>query len=240
MFTIFHLFFYDPLYNALIFILSVLPHANVGVAVIILTIVVRLILFPLSKGAVQTQMKLKEVEPQVKALREKYKDNKEKQAQELISLYRENKINPFASFLFLLIQLPIIFALYFIFFKGGLPSVDMSLLYSFVTAPQSVDMHLFWFDISKPQFIFGILAAGTQFLQAQISIPPHVPAEKQSFQDDLARSMNVQIRYVLPVFVLIFSLTISGAVTLYWITGNIFTIFQELYLRRSKTRTSTK
>jgi len=238
--TIFHLFFYDPLYNALIFILSVLPHANVGIAVIILTVVVRLVLFPLSKGAVQTQMKLKEVEPQVKALREKHKDNKEKQAQELISLYKANKINPFMSFLFLLVQLPIIFALYFIFFKGGLPSVDMSLLYSFVTAPQSVDMHLFWFDISKPQFIFGILAAGTQFLQAQLSIPPHVPAEKKSFQDDLARSMNIQIRYILPAFVLIFSLTISGAVTLYWITGNIFTIFQELYLRRSKTRTSTE
>ena len=118
--------------------------------------------------------------------------------------------------------------------------MDMSLLYSFVTAPQSVDMHLFWFDISKPQFIFGILAAGTQFLQAQLSIPPHVPAEKKSFQDDLARSMNIQIRYILPAFVLIFSLTISGAVTLYWITGNIFTIFQELYLRRSKTRTSTE
>jgi membrane protein insertase Oxa1/YidC/SpoIIIJ len=137
--------------------------------------------------------------------------------------------------LFLLIQLPIIFALYFIFFRGGLPNIDLSLLYSFVTSPGTVDMiFLGFFDISKPQFIFGIIAGGTQFLQAQLSIPPHKPAEKKSFQDDLARSMNIQIRYVLPAFVLIFSLTVSGAVTLYWITGNIFTILQELYIRRNK------
>jgi YidC/Oxa1 family membrane protein insertase len=238
--TIFHLFFYDPLYNALIFILSVLPHPNVGIAVIILTVIVRLVLFPLSRGAVVTQMKLREVEPEVKALREKYKDNKEKQAQELIALYRTNKINPFASFLFLLIQLPIIFALYFIFFRGGLPNIDMALLYSFVTAPGFVDMHLGWFDISKPQVIFGALAAGTQFLQAQLSIPPHKPAEKQSFQDDLARSMNIQIRYVLPVIVFAISFTLSGAVALYWITGNIFTILQELYIRRTLTKKETK
>lgn len=232
--TIFHLFFYNPLYNALVFILSVLPHASVAVAVIILTIIVRLILFPLSKGAVQTQMKLKEIEPQVNALKEKFKDNREKQAQEMMALYKANKINPFASFLFLLIQLPIIFALYFIFFKGGLPAIDASLLYSFVTAPLSVDMHLFWFDISKPQIIFGALAAGTQFLQAQLSVPPHKPSEKPGFQDDLARSMNIQIRYVLPAIVFAISFTISGAVALYWITGNVFTILQELYLRRTR------
>lgn len=239
--TIFHLFFYNPLYNALIGILYFLPHADVGIAVIILTLLTRLVLFPLSKGAVRTQLKLKEVEPELKAVREKYKNDREKQAQETLAIYRKNKVNPFASFFLLLIQLPLIFALYYIFLRGGLPHVDSSLLYSFVKIPLGINMHfLGLFDISKPQIIFGITAAVTQFLQVQFSIPPHKKAEKSSFQDDLAHSMNIQMRYILPLFILFISFKVSGAVALYWITGNIFTILQELYMRKTIKKESFK
>lgn len=230
---LFHLFFYDPLYNGLIALLSLFSHPDVGVAVIIFTLIIRLILFPLSKGAVRTQMKLKQAEPELTRIKELYKNDREKQAKEMIALYRQYGINPFASFLLVLIQLPIILALYFIFLNGGLPSVDTSLLYSFVHAPSFIDINFLGFlDMSKPQVFLGILAGISQFAQVQFSIPPVKKVDNPTFKDDLARSMNIQMRYILPLFIFLISFTVSGAVTLYWITGNIFTIGQELYMRR--------
>ena len=233
---IFHLFFYNPLYNGLIIFLSYLPHPDVGLAVILFTIFIKLTLFPLSKQAVRTQMEIKEIEPDLAKIKEKFKDNREQQAKETMALYKRRGINPFSSFFLILIQVPIIFALYFIFFKGGLPSIDTSLLYGFVnnlslkTIP---DMHfLGLFDVSKPQIILGALAGISQFIQVQFSIPPVKKVENPNFKDDLARSMNIQMRYILPVFIFLISLQLSGAVTLYWITGNLFTIAQEMYMRK--------
>lgn len=242
---IFHLFFYNPLYNGLILLLSWIPGADVGVAVILFTTIVKLILFPLSKQAVRTQMKLRQVEPELTILKERTKDNKEKQALEMMAFYKKNGINPFSGILLLFLQIPIIFALYFIFLKGGLPSVDLSLLYPFVkgvftSVTSPINMHFLRFlDISKPQIVLAILAGISQFVQVQFSVPAVKKVENPSFKDDMARSMNVQMRYVLPVFIFIIALNISGAVALYWITSNLFTIGQELYMRKTLKKETT-
>jgi len=236
---IFHTFFYNPLYNGLILVLSWLPSPDIGIAVILFTFLVKLVLFPLSKKAVQTQLRLREVEPQLKVMKEKYKDNREKQATEMLALYKRNGINPFSGIFLALIQLPIVLALYYIFLNGGLPVVDVSLLYSFVkevftavSVPPNIHF-LGFLDVSRPQIILAILAGIGQFIQIQLSIPKIAKVEKPTFKDDLAQNMNTSVRYVLPVFILIISLTLSGAVALYFIAGSIFTIGQELYLKKS-------
>lgn len=236
---IFNTFFYDPLYNGLILVLSWLPSPDVGTAVILFTLLVKFVLFPLSKKAVKTQLRLREVEPQLNALKEKYKDNREKQALEMLALYKNNGINPFSGILLAFIQLPIVFALYYIFLKGGLPEVNVNLLYSFVRdafvhISSPLNMHfLGYFDISKPQWILATIAGIGQFVQIQLSIPKLAKVEKPTFKDDLAQNMNTSIRYVLPVFIFIISLTLSGAVALYFIAGSVFTIAQELYLKKT-------
>lgn len=236
---IFHLFFYNPLYNGLILLLSWLPRPDVGLAVILFTALVKFILFPISRKAVKTQMKLREFEPQLAVLKEKYKDSREKLAQETLALYRANGVNPFSGIVLVFLQIPIIFALYFIFLRGGLPSVDTSLLYPFVQGvfvkiSEPINMlFLGFFDIGKPHLILALLAGASQFVQVQLSLPKVAKVENPSFKDDMARSMNVQMRYILPVFITIIALKISGAVALYWITGNLFTIGQELYIKRT-------
>ena len=234
-----HTFFYDPLYNGLILLLTWLPTPDVGIAVILFTFIVKFILFPLSKKAVKTQLRLREVEPQLNALKEKYKNNRQKQAEEMLALYKTNGINPFSGILLALIQLPIVFALYYIFLRGGLPSVDLALLYPYVrdvfalvSEPLNINF-LGSLDISKPQIILAIIAGIGQFIQVQISIPKLAKVEKPTFKDDLAQNMNTSVRYVLPVFIFIISLTLSGAVALYFIAGSIFTICQELYLKKT-------
>lgn len=234
--SIFHTLVYDPLYNGLIFLIDIIPGGNIGVAVIVFTILVKLILFPLSKGSVITQLKMKQLEPEMAKLRNKYKDNPQEQGRKLLEFYRVNNLNPFAGILLLLIQLPIILALAFIFFKGGLPVVNTNILYSFIDVPSTVSTNFLGFiDVSVRNVILCVIAGLTQFFQVQFSVPAYKPIEGQapSFKDDLARSMNVQMRYVLPVIVFFISLGVSGAVALYWITSNIFVIAQELYFRKT-------
>ncbi|TAN36294.1 YidC/Oxa1 family membrane protein insertase [Patescibacteria group bacterium] len=226
--------FYKPLYNTLVLILAAVPGANVGVAIIILTVVVRSVLLPLSHKSVVSQAKMRSLAPHLEKLKEKHKDNKQEQARKTMELYKEHGINPFSGCLLVLIQLPVIFALYFVFFKG-LPNLNPEHLYSFVHVPSVVSMMFLGIILSKKSIILALLAAITQYYQIKLSIPPMAPAEKgakPSFKDDFARSFNVQMRYMLPVIVFGISYSISAAVALYWTTSNLFSIGHELYVKR--------
>jgi YidC/Oxa1 family membrane protein insertase len=216
-------------------LISILPSTNVGLAVILFTSLIKLILFPLTRKSVITQAKMKKLEPELAELKKKYEKDKQEQAKQTMAFYKKNEINPFSGFLLLLIQTPIILSLYYIFLRGGLPVINMDLLYSFIHAPALVNMHFLGVDIGKPSIVFGLIAGITQFFQVQFSVPPIAkPAADapSSFKNDLARSMNMQFRYVLPIFIFIISLKVSGAVAIYWATSNLFIIGQELVVRK--------
>lgn len=226
--------FYQPLYNTLVLILSIVPGANVGVAIILLTVVVRGVLLPLSHKSVTSQAKMRSLAPHLEKLKEKHKDDKKEQARKTMELYKEHGINPFSGCLLVLVQLPIIFALYYVFFKG-LPNLNAEHLYSFVHLPSAVSMMFLGVMLSKKSLIFAVFAAVSQYYQIKLSIPPTAPVEagaKPSFKDDFARSFNVQMRYMLPVIVFGISYSISAAVALYWTTSNLFSIMHELYVKR--------
>lgn len=233
----FHDTLYQPLYNGLIFLIDVIPGADVGLAVLTLTVFVKLVLLPLSEKATATQLAVKMYEKDIEDLKVKFKDNKEAQAQAILAFYKEHSINPFSGILVLFIQLPIVISLYYVFYKGGLPEVNTGLLYSFVKAPEYVDMHLLGlFDMSAKSVVLAVLVGVTQFYQMKLSFPPLPPRDKNknevSMKEELSRSMNLQMRYVMPVITAVIAYSISGAVALYWTTSNIFAIGQELYLRR--------
>ena len=235
MIAFFHTTLYEPLYNGLVFLIGILPGADMGLAVLVLTIAVKLVLFPLSEKSVSTQLAMKMYEPELSAIKIKYKDNKEGHAQAVLGFYREHKINPLSSFLVIIIQLPIIISLYYVFYKGGFPQINHDLLYSFIKVPSDVNMHfLGLIDIGGKSLLLAVLVGVTQFFQMKLSIPLPPPRGegKSSMKDELSRSMSVQMRYVMPVFVAFIAFSISGAIGIYWTTSNIFAIGQELYLRR--------
>jgi YidC/Oxa1 family membrane protein insertase len=237
MFTLYHEIVYQPLYNGLIFLIDVVPWADAGIAVVILTVLVKLILFPLSKKAIVTQVQMKSLEPELASIRAKYKDDKQTQAQKTMALYKDKKINPFAGIVVILIQFPIIIGLYSIFLKSGLPTITAELLYSFVPLPEVVNMNfLSLVDIGHKSVWLALIAAGTQYFQIKFAIPAITPAPstgaKPTFQEDLARSMQVQMKYVFPVMVFFISYNILSAVALYWTVSNLFAIGQEVVVRR--------
>lgn len=225
---------FNPLYNALVFLVSVVPYADVGIALIILTIIVKIILLPLSIKATKTQLSLRILEPELNALKEKYKNNREEFARRMLELYRAHGINPFSSVLLLFIQLPIIFGLYWVFARGGLPELNTDLLYAFTPIPETFNMQFLWIDnIAEASAVFALLAGITQFFQIRFTLPPlQARGKEPSLKDDLMRSFHLQMRYVLPVIVVIVAYVISSAIALYWTTSNLFAIAQELLIRR--------
>ena len=228
--------FTQPLYNGLIFLLHYIPGADAGAAVIVFTIFVKFILYPFTKSSIQTQVKMKQYGPELELLKNQYKENKQVQAEKIMAFYKEKGLNPLSGFLLILVQIPIIYALYYIFLRSGLQVIKPELLYNwhFVTDPISVSMNfLGLIDISAKSYLLAFFCAVSQFFQIKLSIPNLKPKQaKTDFKEDLARSMNVQMKYFFPVMVFFISYSLSGTVALYWITSNLFSIGQELYVRR--------
>ncbi len=228
---------YQPIYNALAFILSVIPAADVGFAIIILTVVIRLCLFPLSWTAIKTQMVMRELEPKLRDIRETQKENKEELARQTMALFKNHKINPFASFFLILIQLPVIIGLYLVLMNEGKGiSFDPSLLYSFIHPPETPSLlFLGLIDLTGKSAILAAIVAGTQYLFARLMKPPETPKKEgaqPSFQEDLQKSMSLQMLYVFPIILGIVAYATSAAIALYFIVSNTFSIGQELFVRR--------
>jgi YidC/Oxa1 family membrane protein insertase len=231
--SLFNTAFYNPLYNGLVLLLDILPWLDLGLAIVVFTIIVKLILFPLSQKSIQTQVKIKNIEPQIKDIKEKYKD-KQEQAVKTMELYKKEKINPFSGFFLILVQIPIIFALYFIFLRAGFPEINTDILYSFVGVPEQIKTtFLGLIDVSEKSFILALFTGITQFFQAKLASPKTEPKkDNQGLAADFARSMSFQMKYVFPIIIFFIAYTISAAIALYLMTSNLFMIGQEIYVRR--------
>lgn len=153
----------------------------------------------------------------------------------MLALYKKHGVHPLSGFLTLLIQLPVIFSLYWIFYRGGLPVIDTTILYSFIPQPESVSMHLFdVIDLTAKSIPLAFLAGATQFVHAWIAMEPPQTNTKpgESLKDDVMRSLHIQTRYILPVVIMVVAYSISSAVALYWTVSNLFTVGQEILVRR--------
>lgn len=216
-----------PLTNALVFLTSFL-WGNLGLAVIALTIVVKIILFPFSYSTTKNQIALKKIQPLVDEIKKKYTDKNE-QAKKMMELYKEHKANPLSGCLPILIQIPIIIGLYQVFLKGV--SVDATVLYSFVHAPETLHTFFLGINLAEKSMIIALIAGITQYIQLKLS--PSFQASKTPSEDPqtlMMENMQKMMLYMLPVMIVFFSAVVPAAVALYWVVINIFTIGQEIYI----------
>jgi len=227
---------YEPLVNALAFLVSVIPGGDVGIAVIVLTILVKIALYPLSQKSIESQAQMNILTPELNKIKASGA-SKEEQARLTFELYKIHKTNPFSGCLLVLIQIPIIFALYYVFLKGI--KFESGLLYSFIHVPEHVNMvFLGILDITKKSIILAILAGVSQYLQAHFmpkpAPTPVISGSTPSFQDSFAKSMSMQMKYIFPFVVAFIAYSISGAVALYWITSNLFMVGQQIYVKKKE------
>ncbi len=226
--TIWNTFIYEPIYNTLVFVASNLALKDVGIAVLIVTILIRFILMPLSKKSIISQYKMRLLQPKLDEIKSRGL-SKEEESKAQFALYKTEGINPFSGCLYLLIQLPILFALYFAFIKG---INQPEHLYSFLSTEGLKNTFLGLIDITKPFLPFAILAGITQAIQAFIAPKPPTP-QGEGFQAQFTKSLSMQTKYVLPIIIIFIAAKLAAAVSLYWIVTNLFSIGQELYFRKT-------
>lgn len=220
---------YQPMYNLLVFFYDVLPFNDIGVAIILVTLIVKGLLFPLTFKTLKSQKDMQEIQPKIKEIRNKYKDDKEKMAQELMAVYKENNVNPLASCLPLLIQLPIFIALFRVLQKG-LGEVNADLLYGFVSNPGVIDpMFAGLIDLSVISIPLAILAGIAQYFQVKRTMarrPAKEVRKKEGAKDeDMMATMNKSMLYFMPAFTLFIGVTsLPGGVMLYWLATTVLTI----------------
>jgi YidC/Oxa1 family membrane protein insertase len=226
----FHTIFYVPLYNALIFLTNSFG-GSLGLAVIGLTLVVKLILSPLSHKSIVSQIEQKKLQPLIEDLKKKYPDQKEQSAK-MMELYKEHKTNPFAGCLLILLQLPVIIALYRVFLSGAV--VNPADLYSFVHAPETIHTMFLGINMAAKSIILAILAGVSQFLQMHLSPSMQSSstpiAADADMQTKMAGSMTKSMKYTMPIMIAVFGYAVPGAVALYWIVSNICMIAQERFV----------
>ncbi|MBU6388782.1 membrane protein insertase YidC [Patescibacteria group bacterium] len=232
--TFFHVVFYNPIYNALVAFIALTPGGDVGVAVILLTLLIRLILLPFSLSAARTQRAMKILEPKIKELKEKHKGDKEKEALETLALYREAEVNPFASILTVFIQIPVLLALYGVFRYEPFLTLDAARLYTLTPLPHAVSLRFLGvISVTGKSLVLAVLAGLTQFLQAHLALSGTMKPSSGSAQGDFQKVVGMQLKYVFPFLIAAISYTTSGAIALYFIATNLAGSLQELYVRRA-------
>ncbi len=228
----FNTLLYRPLFNILVLFYQYIPGRDFGLAVIVLTILIKLIFYPLGIKAIKSQRELSKLQPKIKEIQEKYKDNKEQQSKELIALYKKEKITPFSGCLPLLIQLPVLIALYRVFWRGLQPE-QIALLYNFIPNPGLINpSFLGVIDLSQPNIIIAFIAGVFQFLQTKLTLPKQAPKTKKD--DSFSGHLQKQMQYFMPIFMVVILFKLPSAIGLYWICSTLFTIVQQYVILKKK------
>ncbi len=230
MIAFFRTVLYQPLYNFFLVLVAIMPNHNVALAIIVLTLLVRLILTPLKFKAIESQVHQRDVQGELKEIQKKYKDNKQAQAQAVSQLYKDKGINPASGCLPMLIQLPILIVLYYVF-RAGIGPEQGELLYSFIHPVQNINTSFLWLkDITKPDhtFILPVLAGVSQFFYSK-SMMASMPTSTGDSKDpaDMATMMTKQMTYFFPIFTVVIARTLPAALSIYWVAATLMDWYQQ-------------
>ncbi len=233
----------QPLFNLLVFFLEYLPGHVLGWAIICMTIVVRIILFPWNQTAMKSQRKLQKMQPEMEAIRKKHGKNQQVLALKTMELYKKHKINPMSSCWPMLMQMPFLIGIYLVV-KDGLSPHQNHLLYSFFSNfdLSLVDHYFFGLNLEVPNvLVLPVLVGAAQFLAIKLSM---IAAKKNNDNKSKGKDkkantggvegmqaqmeqMQKMMLWMLPVMIAVFTATFPAAVGVYWLTSTIFGIGQQ-------------
>ncbi len=224
---------YDPIYNILISFYNIIPWKDFGIAIILTTLLIRLIIYPISRKQITSQKKLQELQPKIKEVQAKYKDNKEEQAKQMMQLYKDHGVNPVSGCLPIIVYLIVFIAIYqaIIHIAGTNFLADSNHLYSFVPNPGPIN-HLFLniLDLTKPNIVLAVITAIAQYFQMKQILgnqPMMKLSESKGDMSDFASIMNKQMLYIAPAATLFIGVTFPAALSLYWLTSTLFMLVQQ-------------
>ena len=164
---IYNVILYQPIFNILVFFYNIVPGHDIGLAIILLTILIKVVLSPFFVQSIKAQRAMQRLQPKLDELKEKYKDNKEKLGPAIMQLYQKEKVSPFSSCIPLLIQLPFLIAVFQVF-RVGLGNGTLDIVYPFIYNPGQINHIAFGFiDFSQASIALAVLAGLAQFIQSK-------------------------------------------------------------------------
>ncbi len=211
-----------------------------GTAIILLTVIIKLVFWPLGAKAIKSQKALQDLQPKIDEIKKQYANDKAGLSKATMDLYKDNKVNPFSSCLPLLIQLPFLWAVYKVFSDGI--SNNLSLVYSFIHRPEVINTFSFGFlDLAKPNIYLAVLAGAAQFLQAKMMITKKPEVQSPGAKDEnMMAIMNKQMLFIMPAVTVFIGLSLPGGLTLYWFVITFLTAVQQyITFRNDKPKTDT-
>lgn len=227
---LFNAILYQPLFNLLVFLYQYVTFEDLGLAIILLTVIIRFFLFPLFYKSFKNQTLMQKIQPEIQKIQHDHKDNKEKQAQALMELYKTHKVNPFGGFLMILVQIPVLIALYRLFFQGFSPE-SFTNLYSFIAKPEHINStFLGLVDLGSKSMIIVVLAAVAQYFQGKLSLPKIDRKAEQEMNP--AAKIGRQMIYIGPILTFVILRGLPSAIGLYWLISSVFSVFQQIYINK--------
>ena len=233
MIELYNLILYKPLFNAVIFIYNILPGQDFGLAIVVLTLVIRSVFFPLTVRTVRSQRALNKINPRMKEIKERFKNDAQAQSAAIMKLYKDNNINPLSGCLPLLIQLPILIALYSAFAAGFKPE-NLDLLYGFIQNPGQINTLSFGFlDITKSSAVLALVTGGFQYLQLKQNsdIMGSTDRSGQPEGQNEMQALSKQMLYFFPVMIIIIGWNLPAGLIVYWLTTTLFSMGEQSYIR---------
>lgn len=236
--SIFTTIFYQPIFNVLVLLYNLIPGQDLGLAIIAITVIIKIILYPFSHQSLKAQRSLQELQPKIEELKKRYEGKKEELGKAMMELYKNEKVNPLSSCLPLLIQLPFLIAVYQVF-RSGLGETDLNLLYPFVNNPGSLNhVSLGFFDLAAPSAVMAVLAGVAQFFTTKMLIATKPPREVRGSagakDESMTATMNKQMQYFMPIFTIVIGLSLPAGLTLYWFITTLLTWLQQAIAFRHK------
>ena len=215
----FDTFVTHPMQQALTFFYVLTQKAgypSYGVAIILLTVAIKALMYPLTVKQVKSMKAVQEMQPKVKALQEKFKDNKERLQTEIAALYKENKVNPLSGCLPLVVQMPILMGIFFAIKEYTYEGPTSFLWLANLQQGTSLT------DPSDPYFIIPLLCALTTYVQ-----------QKQTTTE--MTQQNKMMLIFMPVFIGYITITFPAGLGIYWVVSNLVQIAQQWFMYRNTT-----
>jgi len=219
---------YEPIYNLLVFFYNIVPGHDLGIAIILFTILIKIILSPFFVQSIKAQRSMQAIQPKLDELKEKFKNDKEKLGPAIMELYKKEKVSPFSSCLPLIIQMPILIAIFQVF-RLGLGEINSEILYPFIYNPGTLQPIAFGFiDLTQSSIWLAVLAGAAQFWQSKmmLSQKKNQPAPKSA----LAASMGKQMMYFMPVVTVFIGSSLPGGLTFYWFLTTLLGAVQQKFV----------
>lgn len=233
-------------YNLLVGVTYLVPGHYVWIAIVIITVFLRALFIKSSISMAKMQIKQKKMQAKIDAIKVAHKEDKQKQQQALMDLYKEEKFNPLSSCLPLIVQIVVFIAFYRVFYKGNITQVDANMLYSFIKDHGPLNASFFGIDLAKTVsaiikeggvkavagYAFPIVAGLTQLYQSLQMRATQPKTTGGGTSEGLQKSLNTQMTYLFPVMTAYISFTLPAALSIYWITQTVFMIFQQAYINK--------